>query len=234
MRYKTINHNRNRLSGCIKASLTGLFGLLLLIQVKAQDYWRPDIVAFDNYMTITGYIMFSGEELQSDQIEVGCFIDGECRGNYRLQAIEYMGHPYTCFLPVWGDASDNGKAITVLMYNHATDRVYEAGQKPEYEYNGDLGTGDPYELTINQTEPVGREAVEAAISLKAWIRNGTLHISGLTIGKSWSVYNLAGVLLYRDIAKNEVETQYIASLQFCGVYIVQSGDRAVKVVTRDK
>ena len=72
-----------------------------------------------------------------------------------------------------------------------------------------------------------------ANSLYAWIEKGILYVNGLTIGKPWSVYNLAGMLIYRDIAKSNVETRYAASLQNHGVYIIQSDGRTVKIVTRD-
>ena len=35
-----------------------------------------------------------------------------------------------------------------------------------------------------------------AASLRAWVENGVLHVSGLTAGETWSVYNAAGVCIY--------------------------------------
>jgi hypothetical protein len=63
--------------------------------------------------------------------------------------------------------------------------------------------------------------------LRAWAVNGVLHVSGLTVGELWSVYNLSGVLIYQGTA---VETWRAASLPGRGTYIVRNGDRAVKVV----
>ena len=43
------------------------------------------------------------------------------------------------------------------------------------------------------------------VELKAWAQNGVLHVSGLTTGKPWSIYNLYGQLIYNGIADgNEV------------------------------
>jgi len=70
--------------------------------------------------------------------------------------------------------------------------------------------------------------------LYAWVENGTLHVSGLTVDKPWSVYNLAGMLVYRDIATDSVEKLRARSLQNRGIYIIQSEGRTVKVVTRDE
>jgi len=168
MRYLSDKRSKNRPPGCLKAGLTGLFVFLSMLQAKTQDHWTPAIDAFDNYMTITAYIIYNGLELQSDQIEVGCFIDDECRGNFHLQPMEYMGHPYTCFLAVWGNASDNGKTITFRVYDHEAKTELEADQKPAYEYNGDLGTDDPYELTL--------PSIMHRISIGS-IENGTVTVS---------------------------------------------------------
>ena len=62
-------------------------------------------------------------------------------------------------------------------------------------------------------------------SLLVWVENSTLHISGLTAGQPWSVYNVAGTMLYQGIA---VDTQDFISLQNHGVYIVKSGNNTVK------
>jgi hypothetical protein len=79
-------------------------------------------------------------------------------------------------------------------------------------------------ITTNLT---GIDDVQPAKSLIAWTQNGMLHISGLTVNKPWSVYNISGELTYQSIAENEKAD---ISLPVRGVYIVRSGDRIVKTV----
>jgi len=60
-----------------------------------------------------------------------------------------------------------------------------------------------------------------------------LYVAGLTAGKPWSVYKLAGMLIYRAVAADDgvgrvVETGRALSLPK-GVYIVVSGTERVKV-----
>jgi len=67
----------------------------------------------------------------------------------------------------------------------------------------------------------------AANPLRAWISNGTLHVTGLTAGETVSVYSLSGALIFRSVAtSNDVEI----SLRIQGVYIVQSENWTVRVV----
>jgi len=63
--------------------------------------------------------------------------------------------------------------------------------------------------------------------LRAWANNGTLHVSGLTPGKPWHIYNLYGQLIHTGISDgNEVKIP----LQGRGVYIIQSGGKAIKTI----
>jgi len=66
-------------------------------------------------------------------------------------------------------------------------------------------------------------------TLAAWMQNGILHLSGLTVGKSWSVYDVSGKLVYQSIAKSEkVDIPLFDSR----VYLIQSGGKTVKVVNK--
>jgi len=44
------------------------------------------------------------------------------------------------------------------------------------------------------------ETGHAPSLLKAWTQNGVLHVSGLTTGESWSIYNLYEQLIYTGLA----------------------------------
>jgi hypothetical protein len=63
--------------------------------------------------------------------------------------------------------------------------------------------------------------------LKAWMSDGILHVSGLTEGKTWSVYNVTGTLVYQSVATGK-EAKII--LNVSGIYIIQSENRTVKIV----
>jgi hypothetical protein len=64
--------------------------------------------------------------------------------------------------------------------------------------------------------------------LKAWMRDGTLHIEGLTKGKVWSIYSLSGTLIYRSIATSAKADVQLSTP--AGVYIIQSEDKRIKLV----
>ena len=84
-------------------------------------------------------------------------------------------------------------------------------------------------VTVTTADPpiTGNGEELSADPLRAWIRDGLLYVSGLTPGETLSVYTAAGALDYHSIAAS-----YEANIKLKapGVYIVQSGDKSVKVV----
>jgi len=63
--------------------------------------------------------------------------------------------------------------------------------------------------------------------LSAQVQNGKLHVTGLTAGKSWSIYNASGSLMHQSAATGE---QADIPLSVRGVYFVQSGKQVIKIV----
>ena len=71
------------------------------------------------------------------------------------------------------------------------------------------------------------EETRHATSLLAWIRDGLLHVSGLTVGETLSVYSAGGALVHRSVAASgEADIPLVAQ----GIYLVQSSGNIVKVV----
>jgi len=83
--------------------------------------------------------------------------------------------------------------------------------------------------TVTVRNGTGINAVRQAIGLKAWVQGGMLHVSGLTAGKPWRVYTVTGVLVTSPGPSKGGEEVTIP-LPGHGVYIVQSGNWAVKVI----
>jgi uncharacterized RmlC-like cupin family protein len=81
-------------------------------------------------------------------------------------------------------------------------------------------------ITATAYVPVGIDTPQTG-SLNVYVQNGTLRVSGLTAGESWSVYNVSGRLVHGQIAAGGEAN---VSLAVHGVYIVRAGNRALKVV----
>ena len=74
------------------------------------------------------------------------------------------------------------------------------------------------------------ELFATANPLRAWARNGLLHITGVAVDETLSIYTSSGVLVYQNPKPASEEIDVNLTTQ--GVYIVQSGGNTVRVVVQ--
>jgi hypothetical protein len=97
----------------------------------------------------------------------------------------------------------------------------------DFSVKASNGAGsDTRALSITITDPSANEAI-AQPALTARVENGVLHIGGLIQGRTWSVYNLHGQLVYRNVAAG---SRAELRLSERGIYILVSGKRSIKTV----
>ena len=82
--------------------------------------------------------------------------------------------------------------------------------------------GEPPTQISNVESPV------LSTPLRAWIRDGLFHISGLTIGEPLRIYSSTGAMVYSDIA-NSSEIDLGLKVPF-GMYIIQSGNQFIRII----
>jgi autotransporter-associated beta strand protein len=84
-------------------------------------------------------------------------------------------------------------------------------------------------ITIAPSGTTSVSSVPQANSLKAWIQNGMLRVSGLTVGKLWRVYNISGTPVHQSIATGE---EAEVDLDVSGIYFVVQEKNSVKVLVK--
>ncbi len=77
----------------------------------------------------------------------------------------------------------------------------------------------------NLTTSVGEVFLENPLT--AWIQNEKLYVTGLTINKEWSIYNIIGTVVWRSIAN---DNEVAVNLTMKGTYIIQCENNILKVV----
>jgi len=85
-----------------------------------------------------------------------------------------------------------------------------------------------FELTV--TGGVIIAGVPNANTLNARMQNGTLHINGLTAGKTWSIYTISGTLVKQSVASG-IDANVNLNIPR-GIYIVKSNGRIVRFVNK--
>ena len=102
--------------------------------------WTADNRHLPNSMTVTAIVVNSGEEVRSEQIEIGAFSDGECRGSAFLQYVSVLDR-YIVFLMIFGEGDEE---IVLKVFDHATDEEYDTNNPP-LTFASDLIRGNPSE-----------------------------------------------------------------------------------------
>jgi len=131
-----------------------------------------------------------------------------------------------------------GQTVTLTItpdagYELVSINVYNYGTTTAVALSG-TGLTRTFTMPANHITVVAvfrliKTSVEDVVNnngMNAFVENGVLYVSGLTIGKAWNVYNVLGTLIYQGIAA-DVEAE--VALPGRGVYIVTDGERVIKV-----
>jgi hypothetical protein len=78
--------------------------------------WPVDANKYQMSMTVTGIASINGSEVANSDIQMGVFVDNECRGTVSLKYIDSYNR-YMAFIMVWGNLTDANKKITFKSYN---------------------------------------------------------------------------------------------------------------------
>ncbi len=87
-----------------------------LTESPKECYWTNDVYAFPDNASILAVVNVDGEEVCNEMVELGAFVNGECRGSVRL---EYDNDYDRCYAWLTVTAAD-GEEVSFGMYDEAT------------------------------------------------------------------------------------------------------------------
>jgi hypothetical protein len=171
-----------------------------------------------------------------------------CNSTGQLYGIDATGNLCTInktsgAVTVIGNTGYTPEFMQSMAFDHKTDRLFWAMQNER----GDgrlleihLGSALCYDhgmlgnnaaILMLYAAPEGTSisdlTVGNATPLKAWVEDSKIYVGGLIAGERWSVYDVTGRLLHSGIAKSPIMS---IKPGIRGLYIIQSGNRVVKVV----
>jgi hypothetical protein len=131
-------------------------------------------------------------------------------------------YDYTEFLG--GSLSGYGvKTVKIPLSSYAGKTVHLAFRHWDCTHQDMLILTD---IKVNEMLSVA-DVAGAQQPLVAWVYNDYLYVKGLQAGDRCNVYSATGQLIFTDVARNEIMS---IRLNTRGFYIIQSGNRVVKVV----
>lgn len=89
--------------------------------VEDNHHWIPNNTLYPFTMMLTSIIQIDGEEIASNQYEVGAFCGEEVRGSQRAQYVNSTGR-YLVYMTIYGNNNDN---ITFKLYDHSNNTIMD-------------------------------------------------------------------------------------------------------------
>jgi hypothetical protein len=134
--------------------------------------------------------------------------------DFKISYTDVVVFGYNYRPPIDGDA-DNPEG---------TDGYFEFRVSPAIVNNSAYSSGTIKAIAFDAT---GNDSFAAASLRATKQQNGSLRVAGLTPGRQWSVYSIAGTLIYSSIA---TDNEANILLPAHGLYIIRSGSASLKVV----
>lgn len=88
-------------------------------------HWTFNQKKYPQSMTATSIVQLDGLEIATTNMQVGVFIDNECRGVVKL-LYSTSKHRYFAYVSIWGGNADMNKKITFKCFNPITNIEYIA------------------------------------------------------------------------------------------------------------
>jgi len=125
----------------------------IVFQPSREDGYEVDASLYEYNMNVTGFadLDLIGERHEEDMI-IGAFIDGQCRGAGKLEYIPAMGQ-YQALMLVNGNVADLGKHVEFKFKNETSGAEYIAnGASLSFIADGLVGSVEnPYEFFLFTT-----------------------------------------------------------------------------------
>ena len=121
-------------------------------QTADNNYWRPNLTAYPDNMSVMAVVELDNVEVNSENYELAAFANGECRGSARLLYVEPLDR-YFAFLTVAGDEATE---LYFGLYNTETgEEIVGADQTATFSVNAVLGSfAEPYVVSFRGTTGV--------------------------------------------------------------------------------
>ena len=210
-------------NGILKISLLIVFFIESHLAFADGEHWVCNYYEFPYNSTFISVITIDGVEQRSEQLELGAFNNGTCRGSVLCQ-YEARKDRYFAYLTV---SASNGMELTFRLYDHATEQELDVTCEVAYTFMPDENFGlprDPYifPFTTNSSEVVFNGSVN-----NLWSEQGNWNGGVLPGNSDIVVINSSCVL---DI---DAEVQQLAVSNGQSLIIQNGGTLAVGSICSD-
>lgn len=188
-------------------------------QQEQQHYWSTDVHAYPNNFNVIAVVAVDGKEQRSDKLELGAFVNGECRGSARLRYFAPLDR-YYAMLTVTGEAEEHVEFA--LVDTESEETMTNCDNLLTFARDVVIGLLDePYVVGFNTAkEEPGRKAM--ALYPNPVNRN---QVFSLNIPATETITEIIIVDMMGDIVRHEtgaLDAQVVRGFPVTGVYVVKA------------
>ena len=206
-----------------------LFRVPIFTESAVTPRWTVDPSRFASSMTMTSIVVKSGEEMRSDQIEIGAFSGNDVRGSVVLQYEESIDR-YIGFLMVYGEGNEE---IRLKVFDHITETEHNANNDPvRFTAEAIFGIPDFYPVSIGESTGNVETHCNASVQPQAYPNPFTdvLRIAKAE-GYMLHVLNPNGIVVHTQRINSPIESINLQHLS-AGAYVLRlEKDGQIRTIT---
>jgi hypothetical protein len=191
--------------------------------LEAEKVWTNDIHAYADNITVIAVVTIDGEEQSGEDMEVGAFVDGECRGSAVLAYFE----PTDRWYAVMTIAGEEGDEIDFAIVNRNNGESIESSiSSMVFVPNAVMGNLDnPYEIVFGFPCELPFYSNATTNTLRIYPNptesntTFTLDIPSDEAVNEIAVYNTLGEIVLREIGSQDGHS--MRGLPKAGIYMVR-------------
>lgn len=187
------------------------------------NHWTVNHNDYPNNMTVMAVVKLNDEELQSENYEIGAFVNGVCRGSIPLLYVEPIDR-YVAFLTISGESDEE---LTFGLYNATTDEE-RFDSETTLTFVSDAMVGgfeNPFEINFRGTTGLNELSASMRLYPNPVAQGGQISINLAAQPVRIEILNALGEVV---VVENEIQQPInIAAPTTPGVY-------TVRVITESK
>ena len=183
-------------------------------------HWRNDIYAYADNLCLIAVVSINEEEQRTENLELGAFVKGECRGSVRLKYVEPLDR-YYAMMTITGESGDEiGFALIDETGNVISSEI---GKNFAFINDAIVGSLDnPYRIDFGIMTSVEEHPMACLNVYPNPVNHGTafnLLIPDDEIITDFVIVNMTGVEVRHE--RGALTRRTVAGLPTSGVYIVK-------------
>ena len=182
-------------------------------------HWRNDVHAFADNLCLLAVVEIDGTEQRSEELELGAFVNGECRGSAKLMYIEPLDR-YYAMMTVMGEDGDEIEFAVIDAQGDWTS--YQSSTRLTFASDAIVGEfDDPYVVSFGSTTSSSEYALHMGLYPNPVNRSEAFNIlvpEDETVTE-WTVVNALGAVVRRETGA--LTGASVEGLATSGVYLVK-------------